>query len=90
MDGEPLQTEEIAEEVDTFMFEVHDTVTSAISFALYLILQNPQVQKKIYDEVMMIVGGNLNVFPTYSQLQEMKFTENCVKKTLRLYPPVPM
>ena len=90
VDGKPLTNAEIAEEVDTFMFEGHDTVTSAISFCLYLLSQNPQAQQKVHEEVTRIVGSDLNVDPTYNQLQEMKYVEHCVKETLRLYPSVPM
>lgn len=90
VDGKPLTNAEIAEEVDTFMFEGHDTVTSAITFGLYLLSQNPEAQQKVFEEVRGIVGEDLNVYPTYNQLQEMKYIECCIKETLRIYPPVPM
>lgn len=89
-DGKPLTNAEIAEEVDTFMFEGHDTVTSAASFALYILSHNPKAQQKIHDEATKIVGSDLSVYPTYNQLQEMKYIEWCIKETLRLFPPVPM
>lgn len=90
VDGRPLTNAEIAEEVDTFMFEGHDTVTSAITFCLYSISQNPEVQRKVYEEITRIVGEDLSVHPTFNQLQEMKYVEYCIKETLRLYPSVPM
>ncbi|CRK92923.1 CLUMA_CG006516, isoform A [Clunio marinus] len=90
VDGKPLTNAEIAEEVDTFMFEGHDTVTSAITFGLYLLSQNPEAQEKIFEEVSRIVGDDLSVHPTYNQLQEMKYIECCIKEMLRIYPPVPI
>lgn len=90
IDGKPLTNSEIAEEVDTFMFEGHDTVTSAVTFGLYLLSQNPEAQQKVFEEVTGIVGDDLSIYPTYNQLQEMKFVECCIKETLRIYPPVPM
>lgn len=90
VDGKPLNNTEIAEEVDTFMFEGHDTVTSALCFCLYLLSQNPKAQQKVYEEVTRIVGNDIKVDPTYNQLQEMKYVEHCIKETLRLYPSVPI
>jgi cytochrome P450 len=73
-----------------FTVSGHDTVTSATSFSLYLLSQNPEAQQKVFEEVTRIVGDDLNVHPTQNQLQEMKFVECCIKETLRLFPPVPM
>lgn len=90
VDGEPLTNAEIAEEVDTFMFEGHDTVTSALTFGLYLLSQNQEAQQQVFEEVTKIVGDDLTAYPTLNQLQEMKYLECCIKEVLRLYPPVPM
>lgn len=65
-------------------------MTSALTFCLYSLSQNPEAQRKVYEEVTRIVGHETDVYPTYNQLQEMKFVEHCIKETLRLYPSVPM
>lgn len=66
INGHPLSNEDIAEEVDTFMFGGHDTVTSATCFTLYFLSQNGEVQQKVYEEVMIVVGNDLNDFPSYN------------------------
>ena len=42
-DGSKLSNADIQEEVDTFMFEGHDTTACAISWSLYLLGKHPKV-----------------------------------------------
>lgn len=65
-------------------------MTSATSFAIYLLSQHVEAQQKVYEEVTRIVGYDISIHPSFNQLQEMKFIECCIKETLRLFPPVPM
>jgi docosahexaenoic acid omega-hydroxylase len=46
-----LTFDDIQEEVDTFMFEGHDTTAAAASWACHLIGSHPEVQKKLHKEI---------------------------------------
>ncbi|XP_044270353.1 cytochrome P450 4d2-like isoform X2 [Tribolium madens] len=88
--GKNLSDEDIREEVDTFMFEGHDTTTTSICFVLYAIAQNPDVQKKVYDELVSVLGTDYKKEITFSDIQELKYLDIVIKEAHRLYPPVPL
>lgn len=51
-----LSDAEFRAEVDTFMFEGHDTTTSAISWFLYCMALYPEHQDRCREEVREILG----------------------------------
>ena len=90
VDGEPLSNSDIREEVDTFMFEGHDTTTSGISHTLYAIARHPEVQKKLFEEIRQIIGDDKDKPITMRELQDLKYLECVIKESMRMFPPVPM
>ncbi|CAH1183090.1 unnamed protein product [Phaedon cochleariae] len=89
LDGQPLSRTDIREEVDTFMFEGHDTTSSAIAFAIYSLAMNPEVQRKALEEQKELFGDLKNAKPVIADLQNMKYMDLVIKECLRLYPSVP-
>lgn len=83
-----IDFEGIMDEVNTFMFEGHDTTAVALTFSLMLVAEDDQVQDRIYKELQGIFGDS-DRRPTISDVAEMKYLEAVVKETLRLYPSVP-
>ncbi|XP_063892609.1 cytochrome P450 4d2-like [Helicoverpa armigera] len=90
IDGKKIDDESVREEVDTFMFEGHDTTTSGIVYSLYLLSKHRDVQEKIYEELKTIFGSEMNRDPTYHELNQMKYLELVIKESMRLFPPVPL
>lgn len=90
LDGKPLSHFDIREEVDTFMFEGHDTTTSGITFTVYHLAMNPHIQEKVFHEIKSIMGNDPSTSFTYNNLQDLKYLEMVIKESLRLHPSVPV
>ncbi|KAK9744649.1 Cytochrome P450 [Popillia japonica] len=69
-----LNDQDIAEEVDTFMFEGHDTTTAGMCWTLFLLGNNADIQEKVYQEVRNVLQ-NKSTPSTISELHEMKYLE---------------
>nr|WNK22286.1 cytochrome P450 [Athetis lepigone] len=82
-----IDIEGIRDEVNTFMFEGHDTTAIAITFGLMLLADYEDVQDQIYEEVQNVLCGAEHV--TMSHLADLKYLEAVIKEILRLYPSVP-
>ncbi|XP_055612681.1 cytochrome P450 4c3-like [Uranotaenia lowii] len=89
-DGNGLSDVDIREEVDTFVIGGHDTTAHAISWTLFLLGSDQEIQDRVFNEIDQIMGGDRDRLPTMQELNEMKYLELCIKETLRLYPSIPL
>lgn len=87
--GVVLTDEEIKEQVDTIMFEGHDTTAAGSSFFLCVMGARQDIQEKCLQEIDEIFG-NSDRPCTFQDTLEMKYLERCIMETLRMYPPVPI
>lgn len=90
INGRHLTTQEVYDEVTTFIFEGHDTITSGICFALYLLSRHLEIQQKVFEEQLRIIQGNFKRDATFQELTEMPYLDLVLKETERLYPSVPI
>ncbi|XP_009068065.1 PREDICTED: cytochrome P450 4B1-like [Acanthisitta chloris] len=85
--GVGLSDEDLRAEVDTFMFEGHDTTASGISWLFYCMSLHPHYQQRCREEIQGILGDRDTV--EWEDLGKMTYTTMCIKESLRLFPPVP-
>jgi cytochrome P450 family 4 subfamily V len=83
-----ITDDEIQEEVDTFMFEGHDTTGVSLAWTLYCLGRNIDTQLQLQRELDAVMGQR--AVPSHEDLERMPYLHACISESLRLYPPVPM
>jgi cytochrome P450 len=78
--------EELCEEVATLMLAGHETSSSTLAWALYLLANAPDIQERAAAEVSSVAGGRLVEF---QDIKRLGLVRNIFREALRLYPPVP-
>ena len=87
--GERLDDLNIRYQVITFLIAGHETTSGLLSFAIYALLNNPEVLAKAYEEVDRVLGRDLSARPTYAQVNQLQYVTQILKETLRLWPTAP-
>ena len=64
-----------------------DTTASTLSWTVYELARHPEAVAKLREEILTVVGPERA--PTYADLKSMKYLQNVMNETLRLYPSVP-
>jgi cytochrome P450 len=81
----------VREEVDTFMFEGHDTTAWGVIWSTFLLGLNPHCQEKVHAEVDAAYDGKYEGEDlTLDDLKlKLPYIEAVVKEAQRLFPSVP-
>lgn len=90
--GERFSEAEMVDQVAIFFLAGHETSAAALSWALWLIAQSPELQDELAEEARGFherfssgVDGT-----AFNPRRDLPRTLDVVRETLRLYPPVPM
>lgn len=82
--GQPFQDDVIVAQSNTFILAGYETTANTLSFCIYNIARDPEVQRRLLQEVDQF-GRDRRV--TYQDLDKFPFIEAVVRESLRLYPP---
>jgi len=74
-----LTQQEIRDELVTFLLAGHETTSNTLTWALYLLSQNPAAEAALHEELARV--------PDEKNPELLVYTEQIVKEAMRLYPP---
>ncbi|KAL4147834.1 hypothetical protein QTP88_002173 [Uroleucon formosanum] len=83
-----MTIKDIREEVDTFLFEGHDTSSISMTMTLLLLGMHQDIQDCARKELHSIFGDS-DRDATMEDLNAMRYLDAVIKESLRLYPSVP-
>lgn len=83
-DGTHMPRRQLIDEVLILFTAGHETTANALSFTLYLLAQNPNVQNKVLKEVEKT---DLEADDLMHSISQLTYTKQCIEEALRLYPP---
>lgn len=85
--GEGLDDANITNQMITFLIAGHETTSGLLSFAIYLLLKNPEKLRKAQEQVDQVLG---NETPRFEQLKQLDYIDQVLKESLRLWPTAPL
>ncbi|RHZ87441.1 hypothetical protein Glove_34g91 [Diversispora epigaea] len=65
-----------------------DTTVNTFCFVLYYVSHNPNVKKKLFEEIKSVFNDDLNRHVTISDLEKLKYCEAIIKEAVRIRPTV--
>ena len=82
--GEGMSVKQLINEIKVLFIAGHETTANALTFTLHLLGRNPEIQQKVFNEIIEIESTTENVV---EQLQKMTYTNAVLNEAMRLYPP---
>jgi cytochrome P450 len=82
--GAGMTDQQVKDEALTLLTAGHETVGAALSWAWYLLAQQPQAQNDLHDEASARLQGRS---PTAEDLPHLPLARAAFEEAMRLYPP---
>ncbi|KAL1922934.1 uncharacterized protein VTP21DRAFT_9310 [Calcarisporiella thermophila] len=90
--GEPLSDKELRDIVLNFIIAGRDTTAGTLAWTFYCLMNHPEVEAKVYEEVCSQIGDRDELEPqeTYEVVKRLTYTTAVWNEVLRLFPSVPL
>ena len=79
-----MSDELVRDEAVSLYIAGHDTTATTLTYALFLLSQNPEVEEQFHAELDGVLGDR---DATLADLPQLPLTDQVITETLRLYPP---
>ena len=76
---------QVHDEVMNMLIAGYETTSNAMSWTWYLLSQHPEVEDCLHQELDRVVGDRS---PTMADFEALRLTQNVIRESLRLYPPL--
>ncbi|XP_066944032.1 cytochrome P450 3A29-like [Macrobrachium rosenbergii] len=84
---EPKMTEdEVADNAIVFLLAGYETTSTMLSYTTYLLAKHPDVQQRLYEEIVQHLNEEEEV--TYDMINELEYLDMVMNESLRFYPPI--
>ncbi|MCS7038970.1 MAG: cytochrome P450 [Caldilineales bacterium] len=85
--AETMDDDRIRDQLLTMLIAGHDTSTALLAWTFYLLGTHPEAKARVQAEADAVLGDG-DEPPTAEVLGRLHFTDQVIKETLRLYPPI--
>ncbi len=87
--GKKLPEDNICSQLITFLIAGHETTSGLLSYTIYYLMTNPDIEARLIEEVDSVLGRDYSYSPSYEDLDKLQYTLRCLKEALRLNPTAP-
>jgi cytochrome P450 len=80
-----MSDKQVRDEVMTIFIAGHETTSNALTWTFYLLSQYPNVERKLHDEIELVLENRI---PAADDIPKLRYTKMVLRESMRLYPPV--
>ncbi len=84
-DGAGMTDRQVRDECLTLFLAGHETTANALTWTFYCLSQNAESEAKLHEELNRVLPNGK--IPTVEDLPHLKYTENILAESMRLFPP---